>query len=167
MATSATPSATFTRPNDANAYASGDLVANNVTNTSVVPMSWVVSGASIHGNLFVRRARIEKSTTSVTNSSFRVHLYETSPTVTNGDNGVWTSTYSSYLGSLDVVVDKAFSDGAAGTGGLTSSTGNEIVIDGTVDKTIYGLLEARGAYTPGAQEVFVVILEIMTGNSSF
>jgi len=97
-----------------------------------------------------------------------VHLYSTLPTVQNGDNGAWLSSESDYLGSLDVVVDKAFSDGSAtpsaGMGSLQSSTGSQIEITGGTDITIYGLLEARAAYACGASEVFTVVLDVVVGN---
>lgn len=157
----ATPSSAFTRPADTTAYASGDLVANNTSSGSVTPLSWVVTG-NIKGNLLIRRCRIQKSTNTTTNASFRVHLYEASPTCTNGDNGAWLTTNSSYIGAMDVTVDKAFSDpGSQGNG--VPNTGSEMIIDGGVDKTIYGLVEARAAYSPGNAEIFTVFLEIYIG----
>lgn len=161
MAT-ANPSANFTRPNDTTAYASGDLVANNVTNTSVVPLTLTLSG-NTYGQMSIRRIRIKKSTNVTTNAQFRVHLYDTLPTVTNGDNGAWLSTESTYYGACDVTVDKAFSDPASeGVG--SPNNGTEINIIGGQDKIVYGLIEARAAYTPGAQEVFTVILETVSQN---
>ena len=102
-------------------------------------------------------ARIRKTGTSVTNASFRLHLYSASPTAANGDNGSWsTDKAAEYLGALDVTVDKAFTDGAAGNG--APSTGSEINF---TSDTIYGLLEARGSYTPASAEVFTVDLEVL------
>lgn len=164
MANTANPTATFTRPNDTTAYATGDLVANSVTNTSVTPMSFVVTG-NVHGPLFVRRVKIKKSTNVTTAAQFRLHLYASSPTVANGDNGAWSSSESGYYGSIDVTVDKAFTDPASnGVGVPQSGTGTEITVPGGTDLTIYGLLEARAAYAPGAQEVFTVILETYIGS---
>lgn len=154
------PTANFTRPADTTAYASGDLIANSTTAGSVVPLSWAVT-ANVHGPVYVRRAAITKTTNVTANASFRVHLYVNSPTVTNGDNGVWLSTLSGYMGSFDVTVGKAFSDpGAFGVGGLATGEGNEIAIPATKDMTIYGLLEARAAYSPGSGEIFTVNLEV-------
>jgi len=155
------PSATFTRPADTTAYTSGDLVANSTTAGSVVPLSWSV--AQISGGTFtVRRARVKKTGTGVTNAAFRVHLYLTDPSLTtgiaNGDNGAWaTKHFDQWIGSLDVAVDKAFTDGAAGVGIPTTGTDiNSVLATG---QTLYGLLEARGAYTPASAEVFTVELE--------
>lgn len=148
---------TFTRPNNATPYTSGDLVANDTTPGSVIPLQLSTKGMT-ERKIYARRCKIFKSTTSVTNASFRVHLYSVPPIVTNGDNGVWLSDNGeNWLGSFDVTVDKAFSNGAAGVGAPT--VGSELEIDLPTGREISGLIEARGAYTPGALEVFTVHLE--------
>lgn len=154
-------SANFTRPADATAYASGDLVANNVTAGSVAALSWSAARYS-GGSAVVRRARLKKSGTSVTNASFRLHLYGSDPAaasgISNGDNGAWLTKHAGYLGAIDITVDKAFSDAAGGTG--APNVGSDITFVPSSGTTIYGLIEARGAYTPGNAEVFTAELEI-------
>lgn len=104
----------------------------------------------------IRRARLSKTGTSTTNASFRLHLYSSSPTLANGDNGAWsTSEYDGYLGYIDIVADQAFTDGASGVSGV------EEINTGTV--TVYGLLEALAAYTPSSGETFAVTLEVVRG----
>lgn len=155
-----TPSANFTRPSDTTAYASGDLVANSTTAGSVAALSWTAARVSA-GNYFARRCRLKKSTTSTTNASFRLHLYNTDPAassgITNGDNGAWLTKIAGYLGHMDITIDKAFSDAAAGQG--VPAIGGEMSAVPAA-QTLYGLLEARAAYTPGNAEVFTVELEI-------
>lgn len=156
------PAATFTRPADTTAYTSGDLVANSTTAGLVAPMEFQVS-RSRDGSLGIIRGRIKKSGTGVTNASFRIHLYSSSPTPTNGDNGAWVTTNAGYLGFIDVAVDKAFSDAAQGDGvPISASVAAEMAVKlaGTTTK-IFGLLEARGAYTPANAEVFTVTLEVV------
>jgi len=153
------PSASFTRPADTTAYASGDLVADNTTAGSVTPMSWVV-GLMDNPEFFIRRVRIRKSTTTSTNASFRVHLFGAQPTVTNGDNGAWLPTESSYIGAFDVTVDRVFSDAAVGVG--VPVIGSEMSLRLASGRTIWGLLESRAAYTPGNAETFTVSLEYWT-----
>lgn len=149
----------FTRPANTTAYTSGDLVANSATAGSVVPLSWNVGNKPIA----VRLARVKKSDPSTTNASFRLHLYISSPTCANGDNGAWSTNFSGYVGFLDATVDKAFTDAAAGIG--VPTVGTEILIpdnySSTGYTTLYGLLEARAAYTPASEEVFTVDLEII------
>jgi hypothetical protein len=155
------PADTFTRPADTTAYASGDLVANNVTAGSVVPLSFAAGPAGFGANGAVKRVRLRKSGTGVTGASFRLHLYTASPTVANGDNGVWsTSGSATYLGFIDVTVDKAMTDGAVGVGALAA--GNEMNFSTGTTPTLYGLLEARGAYTPASAEVFNATLDLLT-----
>lgn len=155
----ATPSANFTRPSDTTAYASGDLVANSTTAGSVTPLSWTAARVAA-GSFMVRRVRLRKSGTSTANASFRVHLYSASPTPANGDNGAWsTDGVANYLGSVDVTVDKAFTDGAQGIG--TPGAGSEISVALASGQTIYGLVEARAGYTPASAEVFTVVLECL------
>lgn len=146
----------FTRPANTTAYASGDLVADNTTAGSVTPLTFSRMTLESRGGM-IRRVRIRKTGTGVTSASFRLHLYKASPTVTNGDNGVFLSDKAdAWLGSIDVAVSQAFSDGAAGNG--IPNVGSEINF---VPDTVYGLLEARGAYTPASAEVFTVDLEVM------
>lgn len=148
--------ASFTRPADTNAYAVGDLVANSTTNTSVTPMEFAVGRDGGSGGM-LRRVRIRKTTATIANAQFRLHLYSAAPACSNGDNGAWlTDQAANYIGSFDISCDKAFTDGAAGNG--LPTIGSEINF---TSDTIYGLLEARGAYAPGSAEQFVVSLEVL------
>jgi hypothetical protein len=152
-------SSNFNRPADTTAYAVGDLVANNTTAGSVTPLSWTL-GRVNDGYVTIRRARLKKSTTGVTNAQFRLHLFGATPTVTNGDNGAWLPTQSTYLGWIDITLDKVFSDAAEGIG--VPTVGSEIIapcLSGA--QTIKGLLEARAAYTPGNAETFTVEIEAL------
>lgn len=150
-----TASASFTRPADTTAYASGDLVANSTTAGSVAAMGFQSNLAGGSGKIV--RVRLRKSDASVTNSAFRLHLYSTSTiTAANGDNGAWsTNAAASYLGFIDVTADRAFTDGAFG-----QSAAVALVYSLASGGRLYGLLEARGAYTPASAEVFTVTLEI-------
>lgn len=151
------PSNNFTRPADTTAYAVGDLVANSTTAGSVVPLSWTAARTS-GGNFFVRRARLYTSSTSITNSNFRLHLYTSSPVPVNGDNAAWSTPVSGWVGALDITVNEAFSDGAAGVG--VPNNGSEIGVALSSGTTLYGLVEARAAYTPTSAEVITVALEV-------
>jgi hypothetical protein len=162
----AVPSANFTRPADTTAYASGDLVANSTTAASVVALSWTAARVSA-GSFLVRRARLKKSGTTTSLATFRLHLYGADPAassgIANGDNGVWSTNYSSYLGSLELDITstpgRAFRDSSGVIG--VPSVGSEISVKLASGQTIYGLLEARAAYSPGNAEVFTVELELL------
>ncbi len=157
------PTANFTRPADTTAYTANDLVANNTTPGSVTPLSWTAPRYAT-GSGQIRRARLKKSTNTTTAASFRLHLYATSPTCTNGDNGAWLTTQSGYLGSIDLdmsgAAGRVFSDPAAEVVGAVT-IGSEINFDVASGSTVFGLLQAIGAYTPGNAEVFTCELEII------
>lgn len=151
------PAASFTRPADTTPYAAGDLVANSVAAGSVAPMQFTVARVAA-GSGVIRRPRLRKSGTSIVNASFRLHLYATAPVAANGDNGVWlTSKAADYLGSFDLVVDRAFSDGAASA---PQTANNGIAFALASGSVVFGLLEATAAYTPISAEAFTVTLEV-------
>lgn len=155
----ARPSANFARPADTNAYALGDLVANSTTAGSVAAMQFTVARVAA-GTGMIRRVRLRKTGTSVTNASFRLHLYSAAPTASNGDNGAWlTNGNATYIGAFDVTCDRAFTDGAGGNG--IPKDGSEINFVLASGQVIFGLLEARAAYTPANAEVFTVDLEVL------
>jgi hypothetical protein len=147
-------SQTITRPDNTTAYASGDLVANSATAASVTPFAFdVTEGGNPQISVRVDRVRLRKSTTSTTNAAFRVHFYDQAPGApTNGDNGAIVAATIGHRGYVDVTVDIAGTTGSVGHGVPSSAP---ILIE-TKAGVIYALLEARGAYTPGAQEGFTL-----------
>lgn len=152
----------FSRPADTTAYASGDLVANSATAGSVVAIP--VTAARINGgSARVTRARLKKSSASLTNAQFRVHLYRDDPAastgISNGDNGAWLTKEATYLGSFDITMDRAFSDAAKGVG--VPTTGPFVAFEAAAgSQLIYALIEARAGYTPASAETFTLALEI-------
>lgn len=155
------PTATqFARPADTTAYSSGDLVANSTTAASVAPLQFTVPREAGRG-AYVTGCRLKKSTTTVANASFRLHLFRAAPSVaTDGDNSAFASNVSgaaNYIGAIDVLDMLALADGAVGSGAPRVGTMRPILLpSGT---TVYGLLEARAAYAPGNAETFDVMLE--------
>jgi hypothetical protein len=151
-------SSTFVRPANTTAYATGQLVANSVTAGAVVPMAFKLDNSFPMGQFRLTRARLVKTSAVTTNATFRLHLYQVLPAVTNGDGGVWLSTQAAnWLGNIDISSMLAFSDGAAGTGSCVA--GSEQIVRMTQGTTIYALVAALGAYTPTSAEQFTVTLE--------
>lgn len=150
-------SANFTRPADTTAYTSGDLVANSTTAGSVVPMTF---GLGYGQNFKIFLGKIKFNSATTTNAKFLIHLYAASPTCTNGDNGAWLTTESSYLGNIAVdCTGQTFSDNSKGIGTYVN-TALEVPLLAVADNNwkIYGLLAATAAYTPTSAEVFTVSL---------
>lgn len=155
----ANPSASFTRPADTTAYASGDLIANSTTAGSVVPMQFTVAREAA-GSFMIRRVKIATTNASALNAQKRLHLYSAAPTPANGDNGAFsTSGAATYLGAFDVTIDRSFTDGACGFG--VPVNGSDIVVKLAAGQIIYGLLEARSAITPASGSTITTTLEVL------
>lgn len=150
-------SSNFTRPANTTQYTAADIVANNTVAGSVTPMSWTV-GRFSPGRAWIMAARLKKSATSLTNASFRLHLFTSSPTVTNGDNGVFTLNEQDHIGTIDLTSLFSFSNAALAYG---AANYGPIPVDLSSGQTIYGLLEARAAYTPASSEVFTCDLTVV------
>lgn len=149
--------ATFTRPADTTAYTANDLVANSVTAGSVVPMLFTVPGGR---NLKIFRAGIKFNSAVVTNGKFKLHLYLTSPTCTNGDNGAWLTTESGYQDNIAIdCTGNVFSDNSKGFGTyVNTSVEVPMLCQTNINQQLYGLLQATAAYTPISGEIFTVNL---------
>lgn len=147
----------FTRPSDTTAYANLDLVANSVTAGSVVPMTFNVG----YGNgLKISRVAIKINSATNTNAKFNLHLYRSSPTCTNGDNGAWLTTQSSYQGFIAVDCTlQTFSDEVKGWGTyVNTSVGVPLVCTLNQNLQLYGLLQATAAYTPTSAGIITVAI---------
>lgn len=154
------PFASFTRPANTTAYATGQLVANAVAAGSVVPMQFSLDNGFPMGQFRLTRARLVKSGPSITNATFRLHLFQALPALTAGDGVALASTGAlAWLGNIDVTTMFAFNDGAAGFG--AAAAGSEMFVREAPGNgiNIYGLLVALGAYTPISGEIFTVTLE--------
>lgn len=154
-----TPSYSFTRPANTTTYTSGDLVANSATAGSVVPMSFDISKYGVAASGKVRRIRLFKDDETTTAATFNVHLFGSSPTVTNGDNAAFAvSTAAAFLGTI--AVDMSSSAFATTTDLAKAAVANpEINVDLGAGK-IYGLIEVTAAYGPASGEQFTVTLEV-------
>jgi len=153
-------SASFVRPANVTAYATGQLVANSVTPASVVPMAFTLDNSFPMGQYRLTRARLSKSGAVITNATFRLHLYQALPTVQtgSGDGATWlTNGAANWLGNIDISSMLPFSDGAAGTGSCPAGSEHLIRLGSGI--IVYGLLAALGAYTPASAEQFTVTLE--------
>lgn len=144
----------FTRPADTTAYTSGDLVADNTTAGSVIPLKFNigVGGFKLHS------IRIGKNNNTITNATFTLHLFESSPTNANGDNGAISTTRSNKLASVDLPIMIAYTDAGQAHIRLGDTGFLAPIVGYTPSGLIYGLLEAKAAYTPTSAEVFDVIL---------
>lgn len=146
---------TLTRPANVTAYAIGDLIANSATAGSVTPISLSVARANDKTGM-VRRLRLKTTDTGFSGVTVRAHLYQDTPTVSNGDNGAWLSIASGYLGYCDIVMDRVFSDAIMGIG--APAVGGEVnFAPHSGAQTISALLEVRAAVTPSANSTTFIL----------
>lgn len=148
----------MTRPATTPTYASGQLVANSATAGLVVPFIIPLGNSQAQGMFRLTRIRLSKTGTTNTNATFRIHFYEASPTVTNGDTGVLlTNLALNWLGVIDLPSMLVFTDGCTGTGSAVA--GSEMIIRCSSGKTIYALMAAGAAYVGQSSETFTLIIE--------
>lgn len=144
-------SASFARPANTTTYASADLVANNATAGSVEALQFAAGPAGT-----IRRARLAKSSATVANASFRLHLFASDPCATapsNGDNGAIELNAGSdaYLGYVDFASPPDI---------WAAQSANFVDVGFHWEGgAIHGILEARAAYVPASAETFTVTLE--------
>lgn len=157
-------SSSFNRPANTTAYAAGRLVANSTTAGSVTPLSFA-NASRVAGDCFrIERVRLTVSSTSLTTASFIIHFFESSPTVSVGDNAAFDSSgtlsttgAATWSGSVPVTLTMAGSDGATGIG--VPGVGVGITMAPQSGTTVYALIEANSAYTPTSGETITVIIE--------
>lgn len=154
------PSAGFARPANTTAYVAGQLVANTTTAGSVTALA-LAAARKAGGTGAIPRLSLKKSTATLTAARFRVHLFRDAPVVAVGDGGTFAGNVSEagYLGSFDVVMDRAWSDGALGL--AVPNTGSAAVFAAAAgSQSIQALIEARDAYAPGSGETFTLTLDV-------
>ena len=154
----------FTRPADTTAYAAVDLVANSTTAGSVVPLLFDLAPLNGRSTGKVAGCVLRKSTVTATLATFILQLFvNTSPTVTNGDNGalvVTAADIANYIGSVSL--DLA-TGGSAIAGGPLVKLGSPAfgaITFSSRQKRLFGLLMANAAYVPASAETFDLALNI-------
>ncbi len=152
-----TPQASFSRPANTITYTSGNAVTNSTTTASVLALPFTFS-QNAGQPAYIRRVTIKKSGTGVTAPNFRLHLFNVQPTPLSSDNIIISMPSTGYFCSMDVSMftTDPFVDGNVGIG--VPNNGSECGVIPTAT-TIWGLMEARGAYAPASAEVFTITLE--------
>jgi hypothetical protein len=151
--------ATFTRPSNTTAYAAGDVVGP-VTTDAVETLSG--AGRSNGGTGRIVAAVLETNNATVTNGTFRVHLFNASFTP-EADNAAFASLHTnraSYQGYFDfniLVADSASAGAAVAQLRNATDVDNGIPLDfecAAGDTALYAVIVALGAYTPASAQVF-------------
>jgi len=109
---------------------------------------------------------MKKSGSGITNATFRLHLYNLAVTPTN-DNAALAIAFADrakYLGYITFALQAAGSGSAFAIGtAIQETNGTPWPLPFAADNSgndIFGLLEARGAYTPASGEQFSISLVV-------
>lgn len=155
----------FTRPNDANVYASGDVVTDSTVAPTVI--TFVDCARVAGGTGVILKALMVDSANQATLGEFELWLFDTTFAPDN-DNAPWTPTEAELATLVDVIplpsANAYIGDATAGAGGnvVFRSDSVEAGFDcPAASRDLYGIVVVRNAYTPVANEEFTIILEIL------
>ena len=152
---------TLTRPTEAPAvqYAANDAMTNSLTASTAITFANALRAAGQTG--FVIGGRMRKSTTSVTNAQFRLHLFTAAPAAIANDNAAHAEAWANrlpYVGYMDLVSFRAGSDCAESPGILSRTVLGYKPAAGT---SLFGVMQALAAYTPVSAEAFAISLDVV------
>ena len=148
----------FIRPADTTVYAVGDSISNSTTSPSIITFANAarVSG----GSGVIVGARLAKSTNVITNANFRLWLYTATSSNTN-DNAALSLTWANRadtIGYIDFSSPVQGTDYAEFIGFFPNS---QYAFKSASGISIFGKLQALGAYTPGNAEQFFLEISVL------
>lgn len=157
-----TPTVTFTRPNDSNAYTIGDVI--NTSTSAGTILEFALPHVGELGSAILQSATLISSVAAATKLEGRLWLFDTTLTADN-DNAEFTPTDAEMKTLLHVVEFPSASwaaPGATSPNAVCNAQNLWLPIN-TLKKvnSIFGVLEARNAYAASAQEVFTIRLGII------
>lgn len=142
----------ITRPNNVTAYAaSGQAINDNTARVLVFPVT-----ISRRGCYITRAELITNNNAHV--GAIRLHLFANSPGIVADQGSLGSLSYTSgqvYEGGLDFTTWNALGLFAFSEANLTRPLQLQV---GTADNNVYGVLEARAAFTPTANQQFAIQL---------
>ena len=161
----------LTRPADTTAYAANDLVGaqTDAGTANVIEFSGAAGPDDMA--LRIERVRLAKSTNVTTNAQFRLHFFEARPTLGVGDNGALgaltalvVDSMRYYAGYVDVTINRAGNDAADGSVGVNVPVvGTGLTLRPESGTSIFCVIQALAAYTPGSAEKFWPVVEGIRG----
>ncbi len=149
-----------TRPNDTNTYAAGDVI-NEATSGSTV-ITFTGCARVTGGSGLIQKVMIDDSANQTLKLQCELWLFNASPASTGHDNAVFTPADAGRPVAIIPISNSYVGDaqsGASGNAVLTSGVINNPFVC-AADANLYGVLVARNAYVPIAQEVFNIRLLI-------
>lgn len=146
--------AKLTRPNDTTAYTLGDAISNSTSAPTTIQFERVSGTAG----RFVRVSRLTINKTGVSVPSLQLWLFTKNVTATN-DNSAFSLTDADNINTAAVInlytVNTAVNNSFYDSGEISV----DIELDSAETK-LYGLIKTMEDFTPEAQEVFRLTLQV-------
>lgn len=146
----------FVRPADTTAYAANDVVGTNpATNRTFLNAARIAGGSG-----YITNVRLTKSSATVTNAFFRLWLYAVAPTAI-ADNAQMTLLWANRANRFGYIDLACTTEGTGSDSAMALVTNINLKFDcAEGDRNIYGVLEAKQAYTPASGETFFIELTV-------
>jgi hypothetical protein len=141
-----------TRPDNTTAYTAGDVVGTDAATN----LSWTNVNSANGKTVIITGVSLEVDVNAVPSgmSTFRLHIYTSAPTAI-ADNSAYnlpSGDRTKYAGWIDI-------DTPTDLGDTLFARMNNVNFEiAPAVRTLYGMLETRGAYTPSSQTVKTVTL---------
>lgn len=157
-------SATFNRPNNATAYASGQLIGVSTGSGAGNALLFAAARVADAAVMF-RRIRMQANAVGWAGASVRVHIFRTAVAPAVGDGGAIAASLtaaSDRCAIFDLVLSDVLADGAQGVAAPAVGTEVDLLpVTGTVN--FWAVLEARSAITTVANTPIMIAAEIWRG----
>jgi hypothetical protein len=148
----------ITRPNDSTQYAAGDAISDNTSTPTAAGYFTFAFGGMTAPTVVLTDFYIHKSAQGSTNATFALLLFTARPALAGfEDNAASAITDTEMRDDCVGVVQFAAADWNNVATGDAQNVAQNITVTGTGEGlTLYGVLIAQAAYTPGASEVITV-----------
>lgn len=151
------------RPANVIPYAANQIVniagagANWISFSATAGTGWCKNANGVVEGT-IRHMQVFKSTSTTTNASFRLYLFDTlqAASATFADQQPFDLAFASYSTGLLGMIDFPSFVAGSGAGAVCDVAGLDISVIGTTDN-IQGLLVASAAYVPGSAETFRIL----------
>jgi len=165
---------TITRLANATQYAVGDQIASRQRAKDPVLDTGMKTVLGNGSPMIIRRVVLSKDDGDQTSALFRLHLFSANPYATpeakdTGDNAPLNlagADPADYLGAFDfdmATPPEIYDTGAGNAATGVPLVGSEIMVPHMANEGPFGLLEARGTYTPHSGEVFTIKIQYLPG----
>lgn len=160
IASTVRPTTAKTRPANTTAYAAGQVMAESTSAGTV----WTFANCARinQGTGTITSAELADSLSQVTHLQANLYLFSVAPTTTINDAQVWAPTYAELQNCVGVLQLISWYGSTSTSGASILASYDEIrkFVCAAASTTLYGVLVATNAYTPGNAETLNLTLGI-------